>query len=182
MEHRTNAVMDWLKGVGVHLPPGLDEADCRRLAERPDESVYTEMASVRRLVVHHSATSTGSAGLIRVLHRGVFGWDDIGYHYVIGNGTTTAEGLVEEGRPEWAVGAHSRGNNGDSLGICMVGHFGETAPGTRQMQSLGELLSDMLGRYDLGREAIRLHRQMPDNSTSCPGEKLPLEAVLRALR
>ena len=174
--------IQWLRKVGVDLPPGLDEADCERLAERPDESAYTEMDSVRRLVVHHSATSSGSAKLIRVLHRGVFGWDDIGYHYVIGNGTMTAEGLVEEGRPEWAVGAHSRGNNVDSLGICMVGDFGKTAPRTRQMEALAELLSDMLGRYDLGREAIRLHRQMPGNSTSCPGEKLPLEAVLKALR
>lgn len=172
----------WLRRVGVDLPPGLDEADCRELAERPDEAVYTEMHAVRRLVVHHSATSSGSAGLVRVLHRGVFGWDDIGYHYVIGNGTMTVEGLVEEGRPEWAMGAHSRGNNGDSLGICLVGDFESSRPGSRQMKALGELLSDMLGRYDLGREAVRLHRQMPGNSTVCPGSRLPLEEVLEVLR
>ncbi len=175
-------VMDWLRDVGVHLPPGLDEVECAALARRPDESVYAEMDSVHRLVVHHSATETGSARLIRVLHRGVFGWDDIGYHYVIGNGTDSAEGLVEEGRPEWAVGAHSRGNNSDSLGICMVGDFHSRDPGCRQMRSLGELLSDMLGRYDLDREAVLLHRQMPGNKTECPGARLPLKAVLEALR
>ena len=174
--------MEWLSSVGVEIPGKLDEQRCGRLQSSPPDSVYQTIGEIRDLVIHHSATPTGSARLFRLLHRGVFGWDDIGYHYVIGNGTSTADGLLEEGRPEWAVGAHSRGNNGNSLGICLVGDFTETEPTERQMKALGELLRDMLGRYDLNRGAIRLHREMPGNSTRCPGERLGIDEVLSALR
>ena len=44
------------------------------------------------------------------------GWSDIGYHYVI-----RRNGLLEYGRPEHKVGAHCRGHNQDSIGICFVG-------------------------------------------------------------
>jgi N-acetyl-anhydromuramyl-L-alanine amidase AmpD len=174
--------LQWLRGVGVDLPDGLTASSCRALASRPDESVYRRIGPIELLVVHHSGTPTGSATAFRVLHRGVFGWDDIGYHYVVGNGTMTADGMVEEGRPEWALGAHSRGNNERSMGVCLVGDLNAARPTARQMKSLGELLGDILNRYDLDRNAVRLHRQMPGNSTECPGRHLPLKEVLGVLR
>lgn len=175
-------ILRWLGTLGLELPAGLSEEACEALAERPGDSIYSELVSVDLLVLHHSATETGAAAPIRALHRGVFGWDDIGYHYVIGNGTMTADGLVEEGRPEWAVGAHSRGNNERSLGICLVGHLSRAHATDRQMKAAVELVRDILGRYDLGPDAVRLHRQMPGNSTECPGDNLPLSTVLETLR
>lgn len=44
------------------------------------------------------------------------GWDNIGYHYVI-----TRDGVVQNGRDEATVGAHARGHNQKSIGVCMVG-------------------------------------------------------------
>ena len=44
------------------------------------------------------------------------GWSDIGYHYVI-----RRNGKIEEGRNDGIVGAHAKGMNENSLGICMVG-------------------------------------------------------------
>lgn len=48
------------------------------------------------------------------------GWSDIGYHYVIRRG-----GDVEPGRPELVSGAHTRGHNKSSIGVCVVGGRGK---------------------------------------------------------
>jgi N-acetylmuramoyl-L-alanine amidase len=44
------------------------------------------------------------------------GWRDIGYHYVI-----KRDGTLQLGRPLEQVGAHVRGANKTSVGICLVG-------------------------------------------------------------
>lgn len=44
------------------------------------------------------------------------GWNDIGYHSVI-----RRNGEIEEGRDYHAVGAHVKGYNSDSVGVCLVG-------------------------------------------------------------
>ena len=46
------------------------------------------------------------------------GWDDIGYHLVI-----KRDGIIEVGRPLNVQGAHVRGHNAESIGICMVGGY-----------------------------------------------------------
>jgi N-acetylmuramoyl-L-alanine amidase len=47
------------------------------------------------------------------------GWSDIGY-----NVTIRRNGRVEIGRPLEHIGAHVKGHNSDSLGICLVGGKG----------------------------------------------------------
>ena len=49
------------------------------------------------------------------MHLG-FGWDGIGYHKVI-----LRSGEIENGRPEYWVGAHVKGENDVSLGVCLIG-------------------------------------------------------------
>ena len=44
------------------------------------------------------------------------GWSTIGYHAVI-----LRDGTVEQGRPLETPGAHVRGHNHDSIGICLIG-------------------------------------------------------------
>lgn len=43
-------------------------------------------------------------------------WDDIGYHFFI-----RKDGLIQTGRPLKFVGAHCRGHNSTSIGICFSG-------------------------------------------------------------
>ena len=45
-----------------------------------------------------------------------FGWDGIGYHKVI-----KRSGKVENGHPEYWIGAHVKGKNSISLGVCLIG-------------------------------------------------------------
>src|SRR5438270_9583625 len=43
------------------------------------------------IVIHHSASEEGGADRFDEWHR-QRGWDELGYHFVIGNGTDTAMG------------------------------------------------------------------------------------------
>ena len=45
-----------------------------------------------------------------------FGWDGIGYHKII-----LRDGTIENGRPEYWMGAHVKGKNNKSLGVCLIG-------------------------------------------------------------
>ena len=50
------------------------------------------------------------------------GFDGFGYHYLIDR-----DGKVAQGRPLSRAGAHARGHNAKSIGICLVGGFGSDA-------------------------------------------------------
>ncbi len=170
----------WLQDNSF-LSKGSTTNDSDRLAEPPSEEVYSQIEPVKCIVIHHSATASGNAKCFRALHRGVFKWDDIGYHFVIGNGTYSGDGEIEKGRPITAIGAHSRGNNRDSIGICLVGDFEETRPTEKQLASLGSLLLELLNHFSLTADCIKFHREMKGNKTLCPGENLPKSLVLAVL-
>ena len=74
--------------------------------------------NIKLLVVHCSDTDNGedlSALDIHKMHLD-FGWDGIGYHKVI-----CRSGKIENGRPEYWIGAHVKGKNDISLGVCLIG-------------------------------------------------------------
>jgi N-acetyl-anhydromuramyl-L-alanine amidase AmpD len=128
------------------------------------------MREINKIVIHCSDSSFGNANLIRDWHL-ERGWKDIGYHYVICNGFISKgnyidelDGLVEKGRDENVVGAHVKGHNSKSIGICLIGVDTYTE---KQMLSLKILLSDMLIKYQLNKDAIFGHRELFDGKT-CP--------------
>ena len=49
-------------------------------------------------------------------HVHVRGWTTVGYNYVI-----VPDGQLRVGRPLWETGAHARGQNQDSIGVCVIG-------------------------------------------------------------
>lgn len=130
---------------------------------------WKPIKAVDYLVVHCSATpSTMDIGAeeIRRWHRQK-GWLDIGYHYVI-----RRDGTVETGRPETRPGAHARGYNERSLGVCLVGGVeadGKTPEANYtddQMTALAVLL-DLLEQSHEGAEVVG-HRDLPGVSKACP--------------
>jgi len=81
------------------------------------------MRKIDTVIVHCSATPPSmdiGRGEIYQWHVVENGWSDVGYHYII-----RRDGTVDNGRPLERIGAHARGHNRGSIGICMVG-------GTRQ--------------------------------------------------
>lgn len=76
------------------------------------------MRKIKRIIIHCSATKAGhdvTVEDVRSWHK-ARGWSDIGYHYFV-----DIHGRREIGRPIDRVGAHVKGHNGDSVGICYAG-------------------------------------------------------------
>lgn len=74
------------------------------------------------IVVHCSATPPSmdiGANEIRKWHKAK-GWRDIGYHNVI-----RRNGVLEHGRDLSLSGAHAKGFNKSSIGVCMAGGVDE---------------------------------------------------------
>jgi hypothetical protein len=73
---------------------------------------------IHRIIIHMSYTPPSmDIGVAEIdqWHR-QRGFDRIGYHKVI-----RRDGTVEDGRPLEVPGAHTLGENADSIGICLVG-------------------------------------------------------------
>lgn len=80
------------------------------------------MRKIDTIIIHCSATKRGadfSAADIDRWHR-QRGFQGIGYHYVI-----RLDGTIEAGRSIELAGAHSKGWNAHSIGICYVGGLDE---------------------------------------------------------
>jgi N-acetylmuramoyl-L-alanine amidase len=134
------------------------------------------------IIIHHSATPTGGAAAFDRMHKAK-GWDELGYHFVIGNGTDTRNGLVEVG-PRWPVqkhGAHDKTPdnqyNEHGIGICLVGNFDLTNPSSEQMKSVARLVAYLSKKYNIPPERILGHGQT--KSTDCPGKYLNIAEVRR---
>lgn len=123
------------------------------------------------IIIHHSATAQGDAETFRKNHKAK-GWRDIGYHYVINNGTYQADGLVEVGRTEYEDGAHCKpdGMNFKSIGICLVGDFDKQKPTPAQMEALGRLCRDIMTRHKIPPFKILGHGEVAGANTACPGK------------
>ena len=90
------------------------------------------LSDITKIIVHCSDTRFGDVNQIDRWHKEM-GWDGCGYHYVITNGILHAgqnydsafDGMVQRGRGIEVVGAHVKGHNHDSIGVCLIGqhHF-----------------------------------------------------------
>ena len=139
----------------------------------------------RFIVIHHSATTWGSAADFDRIHR-ARGWDELGYHFVIGNGTSSGDGQVEVGS-RWVSqkhGAHCKvaGHpeyNDVGVGICLVGDFSQARPTEAQMRSLAALVRFLMDRYKIPKSRIYGHGQL--KATDCPGRYFDYTDLWRRL-
>lgn len=126
------------------------------------------MRKIREIIVHCSATAEGKdfrASDIDRWHR-ERGFRCIGYHYVV-----RLDGSIERGRPETEIGAHCKGHNSISIGVCYIGGLagdGRTPRDTRtpaQKAALLRLLRELKRRYPGA--AIHGHREFAPKACPC---------------
>jgi len=125
------------------------------------------MRDINKIILHCSATREGqdiSTETIRGWHVNERGWSDIGYHYVV-----LLDGTVDKARPVERKGAHVRGHNKGSIGICYIGGCDAdmNPKDTRtdlQKESLTELISYLMDSY----EDATLHGHNEFSSKACP--------------
>tara|TARA_B110000037_G_scaffold221740_1_gene293801 strand:+ start:768 stop:1178 length:411 start_codon:yes stop_codon:yes gene_type:complete len=116
--------------------------------------------NINWLIVHCSDTQDNinlSATDIHKMHL-KFGWDGIGYHKVVNR-----SGKVENGRPEYWTGAHVKGKNNISLGVCLIGRNKFTI---KQYLSLERILRKWKSLYPEAK--IIGHRDTGDTDKTCP--------------
>ena len=135
---------------------------------------WKPIREVEYLVIHCSATPEDmdiGAEEIRRWHL-QRGWLDIGYHYFI-----RRDGLVEKGRNDNVPGAHARGYNEKSLGICLIGgvESDKQTPEANythaQWDSLEHLVRTLSGDHE---DAVVVgHRDLPGVGKACPSFDAP---------
>ncbi len=128
----------------------------------------------RWIVVHHSASESGSAATFDKWHR-ARGWDELGYHFVIDNGRGGPDGLVEVGarwrKQKWGAHCKTPDNryNDFGIGICLVGDFTKAPPTPAQLASLRTLVAVLSDRFSIPSARVIGHGQAPGVNTACPG-------------
>lgn len=121
------------------------------------------------IVVHNAAAVTATPGAIHSWHL-ARGFRGFGYHLYV-----RKDGSVHQGRPLWAMGAHTMHYN-DQVGICCEGNYDtEKKMPAKQLASLKAAIA--YAKKKTGARIVKGHREMPNNATSCPGRNFPLNAI-----
>ncbi len=141
------------------------------------------------LVFHHSATAGGSKARFDVGHRRKFNDPDgMEYHFLIGSGVGSADGLIEVG-DRWrkqiiAYHLFTRARDAGSIAICLVGNFelpGST-PSKAQLAAVTALARALAARFNIAPQAVTTHRGIDGRLTQCPGKNFPLARLVARLR
>lgn len=161
--------------------PQLSQAQ-RNFPGVPREWIpYASPRPWRFIVIHHSATDSGSAAQFDRAHRDK-GWDELGYHFVIGNGRGSRDGMVEVGprwpRQKWGAHAKTPDNqyNDYGIGICLVGNFDNTRLTAAQEASLARLVAYLMRTYNIPASRVIGHKDT-GRSTDCPGRNLSIARI-----
>jgi len=136
------------------------------------------------IVIHTAAADRLGVTIedIDYWHRQL-GWAGCGYHVVIED-----DGAIRAGRSYDRRGAHARGMNHKSIGICMTGHGDVRDFNPAQYDALFPLLEQLCRRFNIPVDHVIGHREIkalagaPDPHKSCPGNKVVMKALRNALR
>jgi N-acetylmuramoyl-L-alanine amidase len=123
------------------------------------------MRKILSIIVHQSASNNPNHDDIEVIrdwHVRERGFNDVGYHYFI-----KKDGTIQKGRPDEIPGAHCRGQNINSIGICLSG-LGVKTP--EQLEALKGLLKTLCDKHFLSQYDIKPHYDFA--LTQCPGFNL----------
>lgn len=134
---------------------------------------------IDNIVIHHSATKDGrllSWTAIKRYHVEERGWADIGYH--VGIELYEGEYVALLGRPWTQVGAHARGRNHDSLGVCLVGNFDLDRPPDGQWLAAVQCVVWLSRLFGIPVDRVRGHREVSEDRT-CPGRFFDMDAFRR---
>lgn len=176
---------DQLPGRGADA---ADRADVAQHADVAQDTAWQVEVPAREwefVVIHHSATDSGSVESIHREHRSRRDrngqpWLGIGYHFVIGNGSGMSDGEISATFRwrEQLHGAHcgSLRHNGRGIGICLIGNFEEDKPTEAQIASVSRLLGALTDRYSIPGSRVLGHDQV--RATACPGRWFPLREIV----
>ena len=122
---------------------------------------------VNLLILHCTATPEGRPVTVQQVRQWHIqrGFVDIGYHFLVG-----LDGTIHRGRPIEKAGAHCKGHNAHSIGICYVGGLDRQGKpkDTRtpaQKAALLSLLKELKKQYP--KATIHGHREFANKACPC---------------
>jgi N-acetylmuramoyl-L-alanine amidase len=138
------------------------------------------------IVLHHSGEQNGGYASIDRFHRGPErGWDECGYHFVVGNGTESGDGEIEVGsrwlKQKHGAHTHPPGHteyNEEGLGICLVGDFNQSPPTPRQIEACRRLVAYLQCRCGVSASGVITHGDADGAKTDCPGRYFPYDHLI----
>lgn len=126
------------------------------------------MRAINEIIVHCTATPEGREVTVSDINRWhkEQGYDGIGYHFVV-----DLDGNIHQGRAIERVGAHCKGHNSHSIGVCYVGGLAadcKTPKDTRTMAqraALEAVLRQLKGQFPAA--IIYGHRDFANKACPC---------------
>ncbi len=145
----------------------------------------TNTRFINKIIIHCSATPEGEDYTVDQI-RGIHlerGFTDIGYHWYI-----TRDGKIHKGRDESKVGAHTKGQNANSIGVCYCGgcpprsisgwnRMGKDTRTQAQREAIIKLCKDLKHRYP--NSTIHGHNEFA--AKACPSFNVQTDPDLRRL-
>lgn len=124
------------------------------------------MRNINKLIIHCSATPEGrnvTVEDITAWHK-QRGFQTIGYHYII-----YLDGSVHIGRNESEIGAHTLGQNSNSIGICYIGGTDENfKPKDTRTPEQKETLIKLVDKLKLKYPDATVHGHNEFANKACP--------------
>lgn len=123
------------------------------------------MREIKMVIMHCAATPDSSkpeydfdVDDIDEWHK-ARGWRGVGYHRVI-----KRNGTIQRGREDKEIGAHAKGHNRESIGICYIGSY---KPTKAQLKSIQKLFLEYKEKYGLEIGDWYCHYEFANKD--CPG-------------
>jgi N-acetyl-anhydromuramyl-L-alanine amidase AmpD len=131
---------------------------------------FETRARTDNIIIHHANAKQCTVQEVHRWHQ-ANNWSGIGYHFFIAK-----TGHIYRGRPIHTVGAHAKGANSYSVGICLEGDYEEeTVVPDIQYKALLDLVLYLKGFYP--NVEVSGHNKFSD--TSCPGQHFPMAKFLQ---
>jgi len=130
------------------------------------------MREIKRIIIHCSATPEGrdvTVDDIRRWHVDGNKWSDIGYHYVV-----DIHGCISGGRAIDKPGAHVKGHNKDSVGVCYIGGMDtDMKPKDTMTEEQEHAIRELIYALRMVTDNdISLHGHNEFSSKACPSFKV----------
>ena len=122
---------------------------------------------IDKIIIHCAATPEGrdiKMETIKSWHVKGNGWSDIGYHYVI-----ELDGTIKEGRPMHRSGAHTKGHNANSIGVCYVGGIdNDKKPKDTRTEAQRQSMDNLIAGLLLDNVDASVHGHNEFSAKACP--------------
>lgn len=168
------------RGGGVALSPLMSVEGVRGV-----DAVFQTQAELNTehwdsIVIVHSGSNKGSSASIEAEHI-ESGYDGLGFHFLVGNGTGMGNGEIHVGQ-RWldqrdgadlagtSAGVSSRG----MIEVCIVGDGNRKAFSDEQLRRLAQLVAALADKFEIPSDKIFLHKDIA--GTTSPGRYFPRTA------